>query len=111
MAIIQDTNLDMIRGDTLAFAVEIEGLDQDLESARFSCKNAFGDAEYIFQKTLENGISKIETGKYRVRVAPEDTENITPKSYRYDLEIGVNGDKYTVLRGSLKVVEDITRED
>ena len=69
-------NLEMTRGDTKAFAVEIEGLDQDLESAFLSCKVSSEDTEYVFQKSLEDGISKVETGKYRVRIAPEDTENV-----------------------------------
>lgn len=111
MATIADTNLTMIRGDTLAFAVEIEGLNQDLETAYFSCKADPSDASYKFQKTLQNGISKVETGKYRVRVAPADTKNIEVGTYRYDLEIGVNGDIFTILKGKLKIVEDITRED
>ena len=110
MAIIPDTNLAMIRGDTYAFGVEIEDLDQDLETAYFSCKNSADDEEYIFQKTLDDGISKVDTGKYRVRIAPEDTVNLSAKSYRYDLQIGVNGDIYTVLKGELTIAEDITRE-
>lgn len=38
MSVVHDTNLEMVRGDTLAFAIEIEGLDQNLDSAFFSCK-------------------------------------------------------------------------
>lgn len=111
MATITETNLTMIRGDTLAYAVEIGGLDQDLDTAYMSCKENPEDENYLFQKSLENGITKVETGKYRVRVAPADTKNLDPGTYRYDLEIGVNGDIFTVLRGKLKIVEDITRED
>ena len=110
MATPQKTNLSMVRGDTLAFAIEIAGLDQDLDSAFFSCKLDARDNDYVFQKSLGEGISKVETGKYRVRVAPEDTENIEVGTYEYDLQIGANGDIFTVLKGKLKVVMDITRE-
>ncbi len=110
MAIVADTNLAMIRGDTYAFGVEIEGLDQDLETAFFSCKKSANDTGYIFQKTITDGISKVNTGTYRVRIAPEDTKDIEAGSYRYDLQIGVNGDVYTVLKGELMITEDITRE-
>lgn len=110
MATITDTNFTMIRGDTFAFAVEIEGLDQDLTTAYFSCKADPSDENYLFQKSLGSGISKVETGKYRVRVAPADTQNADAGVYRYDLEIGANGDIFTILRGKLKIVEDITRE-
>lgn len=64
---MKDTKLTMVRGDTLAFGVEIEGLDQDLATAYFSCKNDPNDDKYVFQKKLNDGISKVETGKYRVR--------------------------------------------
>lgn len=109
MAVVKNTNLEMIRGDTLAFAVEIEDLDQDLDSVFFSCKKSANDTVYVFQKSLEDGITKIETGRYRVRVAPQDTYNLKPQTYRYDLQLGLNGDIATVLKGTLKIVEDITR--
>ena len=109
--VAKDYNLEMIRGDTLSFAIKLSGLDQDLSSAKFSCKNSLKDSEYVFQKSLSDGITKVEQGIYRVRVAPEDTENLAIKSYIYDLEIGVNGDKFTIMRGSLTLIEDVTRED
>lgn len=73
---MKDTKLSMVKGDTLAFGVEIEGLDQDLATAYFSCKNDPNDDKYVFQKKLNDGISKVETGKYRVRVAPADTASL-----------------------------------
>lgn len=111
MAAIDNTNIAMVRGDTLAFAVEIEDLDQDLDTCFFSCKSDPSDTEYVFQKSLDNGIEKDTIGKYKVRVAPEDTENVEPGKYYYDLQIGLNSDIYTVLKGQLEIVFDITRED
>lgn len=103
-----ETNLKMVRGDTLAFGVEIEGLEEDLDTAYFSCKINYDDNSYVFQKTLGNGITKVETGKYRVRVAPADTSSLEAGQYYYDLQIGVNGDIYTILRGVLKIEYDVT---
>lgn len=103
-----ETNLKMVRGDTLAFGVEIEGLEQDLDTAYFSCKTNYDDNSYVFQKTLSNGITKVETGKYRVRVAPADTASLEAGQYYYDFQIGVNGDVYTILRGVLKIEYDVT---
>lgn len=105
---MKDTNLTMVKGDTLAFGVEIEGLDQDLATAYFSCKNDPNDDKYVFQKKLNNGISKVETGKYRVRVAPADTASLEIGDYYYDLQIGVNSDIYTILRGKLTIEYEIT---
>lgn len=111
MAKLTDTDFVMVRGDTLAFGVEIEGLGQNLDTCYFSCKTDPSDTNYVFQKSLDDGITVVEQGKYRVRVAPDDTENLNTGKYFYDLEIGINGDIYTVLRGKLEIVYDITREE
>lgn len=101
-------NLDMVRGDTLTFAFEVGGIDH-LDTAFFSCKVNATDDEYTFQKSLGDGISAASSGKYRVRVAPEDTEDIDVGAYYYDLEIGVNSDVFTLMKGRLRVEQDITR--
>lgn len=107
---MKNTNLAMTRGDTLAFGVEIGGLDQDLDTAYFSCKKELSDEGYVFQKKLSDGISKVETGKYRVRVAPADTAALELGDYYYDLQIGVNSDVFTILRGKLKISYEVTKE-
>lgn len=104
-------NLEMVRGDTLSFGIEIsdeEGQLIQVDTISFACKKTPHDEEYLFQKTLNDGISESEN-KYVVRVAPEDTENADLGLYSYDLEIGVNGDIFTILIGTLKIINDITR--
>lgn len=105
-------NLEMTRGDTKAFAVDISGLTgQDLETAYLSCRHSIDDNAYVFQKSLGDGISKVEAGKYRARIAPADTENLELGTYYYDLEIGLNNDIFTILKGKLQLTYDVTRED
>ena len=108
-------NLEMIRGDTLSFAFEVE-FDEDpqkLEKADFTCKANFDDENVLFHKELEKGInfSKQDGNKlyYVIRVAPEDTENLEAGMYYYDLSIELNGDVFTILNGALKIEEDVTR--
>lgn len=103
------TNLSMVKGDTLAFGIEIEGVD-DLENAFFSCKANKEDETYIFQVSLGNGIYKTDSGKYGVRVAPADTKNVEAGTYYFDLQIQVNLDIYTVLIGRLEIIEQVTTE-
>lgn len=104
-----DQNITMIKGDTLSFGIEIDGLDgQDLESAFFTCRRVPTSGINVFQKALEDGIEKIDDGKYVVRVAPEDTENVTAGQYYYDCQIGLNGDVYTILLGLLNILQDVT---
>lgn len=108
MEAAKNFNISMVRGDTLAFGFEVDGVDQ-IDSAFFSCKINADDENYIFQKSLDEGISEVRTGQYRVRVAPEDTEGIEAGSYYYDLEIGANDDIYTIMKGRLKIEQDITK--
>lgn len=105
-----DKNLTMVRGDTLAFGMELVDLNQDLDTCYFSCKKDATDENYIFQKYLGSGIEKVTTNKYRIRVAPADTEEIDVGNYYYDLQIGVNGDVYTIIRGILKIEWEVTGE-
>ena len=108
------TNLEMIRGDTLSFAFEVEfdEAPQKLEKADFSCKVNLDDDEALFHKELGNGInfSKQDGTKmyYIVRIAPEDTENLEAGMYYYDLSIEMNGDVFTILNGTLKIESDVT---
>ena len=107
-------NLEMVRGDTLSFGIEISDEEGHLvtpDTIAFSCKKTPYDTEYLFQKTLDDGISESQTKEntYVVRVAPEDTEDAELGLYSYDLEIGLNGDIFTILIGTLKIISDITR--
>lgn len=105
--------LKIIRGDTFAFGVEFDGLDQELDTFYFTCQS-IPQGEIIFQKSLDNGISLVEmdTEKvkalYRVRVAPEDTADLAPGSYFYDCEFGINGDYFTIMEGRLILLPDAT---
>lgn len=109
---MEDKYIRMVRGDTLSFGIEIMDetgapFDQDLDHAYFICVSFRTDEGLIFKKTLADGINKIDTGKYSVRVAPEDTKNARVGKYFYDLAIEANGDKFTVMRGILELEQDI----
>ncbi len=105
-------NLEMTKGDTLSFGVQIVDLGQEIETAYFSVKNNFDDTTPIFQKTLGNGIELDHIDGddyyYKVRVSPLDTKDLEPKKYYYDLEINVNSDTFTILKGILDVTYDVT---
>lgn len=109
----EDEYITMTRGDTLSFGFELldgneEAFSDDLASAFFTCKQNYTDAENVFQKSLGNGISKIGTGEYVVRVAPEDTADKEAGKYFYDLQIGINSDIFTILKGVLEIEHDVT---
>ena len=103
-------NFEIIRGDTLIFTITIENLEQDLDSCYFSCKKTIDDETYSFQKSLGNGIEKVETEKYKVRVAPEDTKSLEVGHYIYDLQIGIGEDIYTIMTGPFVINKEITEQ-
>lgn len=110
---MEDKYIRMVRGDTLSFCLQLydeEGapFGQDLERASFTCKSNRSDKRYLFQKSLSDGVSKVGQGSYAVRVAPSDTANAKPGKYFYDFEIGCNGDVFTVMRGVLEIMQDVS---
>lgn len=99
-------NLSMVRGDTLSFGLQIDGLDS-IEDAFFTCKKNLDEAP-AFVKSLNHGIEAAGSGEYVVRVTPVDTQELDPGQYFYDLEIRANGDVFTLMRGMLSIEYDVT---
>ena len=100
-------NISMIRGDTLSFGVEFEDLGQDLDTAFFTARQSY-NGPVVFQLSLGNGIEKVSTGVYRVRLAPSATASLAAGNYYYDFQIGVNSDIFTLLIGVLEIAHDVT---
>lgn len=113
--VTSEQNLTMTRGDTFAFGIEIEGNTQELDAAYLTVKKDIDADVYVFQKSLEDGISIVETGddsiSYRVRIAPNDTKNLEAGKYPYDLELRLNGDVFTPIKGVLYIEKDVTRKE
>ena len=105
---MEDQNIKMIRGDTVSFGLEFDGLDQDLDTAFLTVKKNHTDSENLFQKSLSDGITKQNDGLYVVRIAPNDTAGAEAGKYYYDLQIGVNGDYFTILKGVFEIEKDVT---
>ena len=112
---MQYDNLFMNRGDTFDFKFDVEGANADLSAAFFSCKTDPNNEDYVFQKSLDDGIVKTATASdgtrtYSVTVEPEDTVDLECKTYYYDLEIAFSATQiYTPCKGRLKIDWDITR--
>ena len=102
-----EQNINMVRGDTFAFGLECEELDQDLETAFFTVRKSY-DGDIIFQRSIGHGIEKVETGIYSIRIAPENTKELEAGHYYYDFEIGVNNDVFTLAYGDLWIEHDST---
>lgn len=100
--------LQMIRGDTMQINVELEGEEVNLDSAFFSCKTTATENTYVFQKSLGNGIVKVDQNQYQVTIDPADTSTLSPGMYVYDLQVGMESEVLTVLIGKLQIIQDVT---
>ena len=97
-------NFELIKGDTLAFAVEI-AFDEDpvdADEMLFTVKRNADDGNLFQVAKVGNKLY------YRVRVSPWHTRSLEAGLYQYDLEIRVNGDIFTILNGLLIVENEIT---
>lgn len=101
-------NFTMIRGDTVRFFLSFKNLDEDPDEIWFSVRENY-DAPYIFQKSLDDGITPDNEGGYLVHIAPEDTQELTAGQYIYDLELKIGEDITTPLMGKIELVADVTR--
>ncbi len=103
--------IDMVKGDSLSFGLEFEGLGQDLDTADFTVKKNAKDSEVLIHKDLEYGITHPQEDKYIVRLLPSDTESLDAGYYHFDCQIGVNGDVFTIMLGILVLEQDVTFEE
>ena len=98
-------NWTMTRGDTLSFGVELyadkeatETFTQDLSTATFTINR---NNVAVVEKSIGDGVTKKSVGVYVVMVAPEDTADLNSGEYEYKFTVTVNGDAFTLLRGTL----------
>ena len=54
------------KGDQFSFTVTFKNLTEDLTTFTFGLKLNYSDTTMLLTKTLGNGITKLETGKYQI---------------------------------------------
>lgn len=107
---MSDENITMVKGDTLSFNITVtddSGEPVTVDSAYFTAKKNPADVTPAFQKSLGSGITQ-DDGVLTVRVAPTDTASLYEGLYFYDCQIGIDSDKYTLLRGILTLEQEVT---
>ncbi len=109
-------NIKNVRGDTYSLGLKVEEINQPLDTIFFTCRDSLSDdSNVIFQKSLGDGITQTEhtghTYSYAVRVAPDDTRSVQAGIYYYDLQIAINEDIFTVMKGKFIIEQDSTWEE
>jgi hypothetical protein len=109
-------NIEMVRGDTLAFNFQLTGLKsrdayEDL-IATFAVAEHYDD-ESLIEITNDNGIvledynTAKDTATFSVNVAPNYTKTLDLTRYYYDLQIKDDNNVITLMRGRLTLVYDV----
>lgn len=107
-------NIDMVRGDNLAFNFQLKGLGS--RSAYEALAVTFAVAEHyddvtIFECTVGDGIEledyTDDTATFSVFVSPEKTKSLDLARYYYDLQIKDDVNVVTLMRGILTLVYDV----
>ena len=108
-------DITMIQNDTLSFAFQVQGLKgQTPDNIVFTCKETIETNEVLFSVDLSNNISLRDYDEdqdiytYVVRIPPALTEKIALGRYFYDLQLTVNYDIFTLMKGRLTIEYQIT---
>ncbi len=109
-------NIDMVRGDTLAFNFQLAGLGNLAEYEALDVLLAVAehyDDEALIEITKTDGIAledydaENDTALFSVCVAPQYTKNMDLERYYYDLQIKDTDNVITLMRGRLTLLWDV----
>lgn len=93
------------RGSTFSFIITFKNLDQDVNTMRFGVKEEYSDETMKIEKSLGDGITKIQTGKYKVDFSTTDILSLDAGMYVYDLRYTI-GDTPSIPLSGYIVVND-----
>lgn len=86
------------RGDQFSFIVYFKNLNQDLTTIRFGLKEDY-DKPMLIDKSLGDGIVKIDTTHYQVNFSVSDTSYIEAGMYVFDLRYTIGDTPRTPVSG------------
>lgn len=94
------------RGATFSFIITFKNLNQDVSTMDFGIKEDYGKPMLI-EKELGDGITKIQTGKYKVDFSTADIISLTAGMYVFDLRYTIGDTPSIPLSGYLVVSDSV----
>lgn len=109
-----EQNIEMVRGDTLAFNFQLSGLGSraayESLTVTFAVTNDY-DEDALFEITNGTGIELIEyadeVATFSVALDPALTAGLDVSRYYYDLQIEDTDNKVTLMRGSFTLLYEV----
>ena len=95
------------KGDDFSFTLKFKNLPADLDTCKFGIKSDYDSQSMLIEKSLNNGIDKIDTGTYRVTIPHVESDTLDPDQYVYDLRFTIENIVSTPLSGFLNVEETV----
>lgn len=95
------------QGDQFSFTVTFKNLTEDLTTFTMGVKRDYNDPTMLVTKSLGHGITKIDTGKYKIDFLPSETGALTPDYYLFDLRMTLDTVVFTPLYGYLNIQETV----
>lgn len=94
------------RGDQFSFIVNFKNLNQNLSTIKFGIKADY-DEPMLIEKSLGDGIVKIDTQHYQVNFSSSDTMELDAGMYIFDLRYTIGDTPKTPLSGYLLIAESV----
>ena len=95
------------RGSTFSFIITFKNLNQDVTTMNFGVKEDYTDESLVINKTIGDGITKIETGKYKVEFSTSDILLLEAGMYVYDLRYTIGDTPNIPLSGYIVVNDSV----
>ena len=98
-------NFNVKRGDQFSFTITFTNLTANLNTMNFGVKKDY-DSPLIISKSLDNGITKLDDGKYQIIVNPSETL-LDAGMYEFDLRFTIGSVVKTPLSGTINIMETV----
>lgn len=98
------------RGSTFSFIVTFKNLNQDVTTMDFGIKEDYG-LPMLIEKSISDGITKIETGKYKVDFSTTDILSLDAGMYIYDLRYTIGDTPSIPLSGYIVVNDSVFNQE
>lgn len=110
---MNECNVSFFRGDKFRLTINVKnaGIAFDMSgytpilTAKLS---PTGVAPVIQLKDLDINMTNADTGRLVFTFKPSDTENLAAGKYYYDIQITSGDDNYTIIKGRLVLMQDVT---
>lgn len=99
-------NFKIKKGDEFSFSVAFKNLTKEPNEILFGVKSEYNNKDYDLLLKVGEGIQRLDSYKYVVRISPEECNKLKINNYVYDLRFKIDDTIKTPLSGKL-IISDV----